>query len=328
MNFPITHYEYICRTHGKHIPELVDNLMKGKPTDFMVFGDEILKIPDNEWFWGSVNENNIQLAVRMAYHMWRMRVNGNRIYYVPPHLCEMLFHTKLSIDVSFIQSPFEEIYLYVDQNELQISDYTGTRPIKGIYVNLHTESDGIRHLRFLATSGSEGIEENRDINYFACFSLPNHGTLEEAIDTQFKAYMENPDLNFKKDPTFQLSKVEDIVKFAVNILLYITSTNSDLVDVLPKQHHHKSLKKQRKYANKAQMSFIYVGQHIPKPKGSEHFAVGTKISHKFWVSGHWRGQWKGPKEIQHQERIWIQPYIKGPDLAEGISKKYIVRDET
>jgi len=328
MNFPITHYEYVCKHHGEHIPGLVDKLMRNKSIDFGSFGEEVLKIPDSEWFWGSVDSSNVQMAVRMAYHMWRMRACGNRIYYVPPHLCEMLYHTNLSIDVSFIQSPFEEIYLYVDQDELKISDYTGTRPIKGIYVNLRTESDGIRHLRFLATSGSEGIEENRDVNYFACFSLPDHGSLDSAIDTQFKAYGNNPDLDYHNNPTFKLDKVADIVKFAVNILLYITSSHSDLSNEVPKQHNHKSLKKQRKYANKAQMPFIYVGHNIPIPKGSEHFAVGTKISHKFWVSGHWRGQWKGPKDIQHQERIWIQPYIKGPELADGIAKKYIVRDET
>jgi hypothetical protein len=42
-----------------------------------------------------------------------------------------------------------------------------------LYLNLKYESDGIKKLRFLSTSGAGGIDESKDINHFACFKTGN-----------------------------------------------------------------------------------------------------------------------------------------------------------
>jgi hypothetical protein len=329
MHFPITHYEYVSKAYDKSITTMVDDMMRGKPNDFMVFGDSLLQLEDASWFLDdSLAEVNLRLAVRVAYHMWRMRNCGEQIYYVPPHLCEMFLHTTLSLDAEFIQSPYEEIYVYTDQDEMTISDKTGTLPIKGLYINLGTDLQGERMLRFVATSGVKGIEEEKDVNYFACFRIPEHGTIDEIIETQFKEYMSDTrSVELMKDDMVDLDKLADILRFAINILMYITSENADLQSVTPKRHDKKSPKKQKKYRNKAQMSFVYVGKGVPHPKGSNGIPSGTRISHKFWVRGHWRAQWFGSSKDndQHQKKIWIKPYIKGKDFAEDISKRYIVQ---
>lgn len=43
----------------------------------------------------------------------------------------------------------------------------------------------------------------------------------------------------------------------------------------------------------------------------EHESDGTRLSHRFIVSGHWRQQWY--PSIQGHRQIWISPYVKGPE---------------
>jgi len=313
--------------HGDMVDFISDAMQHTKSIDFADFAQILLDLKETPLSMSFLNigHDNIQMAFRMMYHAWRMRACGERIYYIPQHLCDMLLHTDLTLDSSFIQSPFEEIYVYTDQSDLTMTDYTGTRPVKGLYLNLKYESDGIKKLRFLSTSGAGGIDESKDINHFACFKIPEHGSLDDIINRQFDEYNQEPQ---RVGEGIELEKIAEIMRFSVNILLYITSANADLTKVQPKRHDHKSPKKQKKYSNKAQFPFIYVGHNVALPKGSESFKAGTSITYKFWVSGHWRAQWKGSikENKRYQERIWIQPYIKGPDLVDGLAKKYIVPD--
>jgi hypothetical protein len=45
--------------------------------------------------------------------------------------------------------------------------------------------------------------------------------------------------------------------------------------------------------------------------------------HRWWVSGHFRRQWKS--STQSHEVIWIAPFIKGPAGAPMLDKVYAVR---
>lgn len=332
-HFPITHYEAMWRTpecgNFREIIKLIISMMGKDPTDFLTFADKIMGIGATYGLMLNPESSNFDMAIRMTYHMWRVWATDERIYYVSPQLCEMLLHTKLTLDASFIQSPFEEVYLYTDQSGLTISDHTGTRPVRGVYINLRHESDGIRKLRFLATSGADGISKQLDVNHFACFLIPEHGRMEDIIDRQFQSYLENDAIFGGEDHPVALDKIADIFRFTVNLLLYITSAQADLESIKPKSYARMSERKQRKYRSKAQLPFIYVGRSVKRPQGIVNVGSGTKITHKFWVSGHWRAQWKGSSkdDSRRQERIWIEPYVKGPDLAEGLSKKYIVKED-
>ena len=49
-----------------------------------------------------------------------------------------------------------------------------------------------------------------------------------------------------------------------------------------------------------------------------------KLTTRIYVSGYWRTQWYGHAEAKESKLIFIEPYYKGPELAEVINKKYQV----
>ena len=58
-------------------------------------------------------------------------------------------------------------------------------------------------------------------------------------------------------------------------------------------------------------------------KGSSSKGAGLKNAYQFMVRGHWRNQAHG-KGRKDRKYIWIQPYLKGQDMAEILDKPYIV----
>lgn len=52
-----------------------------------------------------------------------------------------------------------------------------------------------------------------------------------------------------------------------------------------------------------------------------------KIGKRFMVRGHWRNQACG-KGMQDRKKLWVQPYLKGPDDAEAWSRVYKVKGQT
>jgi hypothetical protein len=96
----------------------------------------------------------------------------------------------------------------------------------------------------------------------------------------------------------------------------------------------KSKAKKRKIEQKASKASTY---HIivvgAKLKNNNDFyeEVQNKrlnlrqLKSRVLVSGHWRAQWYGSEKERYTETIWIEPYFKGPEMANVINSRYIVK---
>ena len=333
MIYPITHYEYILRDPQTYLGWNINefrNLMDGDEFDFLDFKKRAEQEPMFRLMFASgVEQGN--MAVRMAFHILSMMTYGEKIYYISKEVCRLLLDTKLTIDAEFLESPFPEIYIYLDQSHFTITDFTGTKPLKGIYVNLQRESDGIKKMRFLATSGPDGIEDMSDVNYFACFHVPDRGDLETICNNQIEKYKDHR-FGYTRYPVCDTT-LADIFRFCVNALIYIGCRNANLSHIIPlsfqraiegKKSPKKIRKIERNMKRQAQKPFIYVSHNWGEKEDREAHS-GRKLDHEVLVSGHWRGQWKGSDSTgdRRREVIRIASYIKGIG-KEKVNKKYIV----
>jgi hypothetical protein len=356
--FPITHYEALMSSiYGSSIKELFHKMsVRCANMNYVQFAntmmDQILEELKNANDLQSAHmvgiemlsrmmqdQESINLMGNMLYHCWQVQNNGNKIYYVAKNLCHRLIHTRVNVSCRYLKSPFEEIYVYLDQDEIVIDDVIDKtqRPMHGMYIGLKKEDDGKTRMRILASSGGMGLEKKTDINYHYVLTIPDD---EATIDDAMNGMMD--DLAAGKITAFSLTEtnrkmMNDSFKLAANVLLYITSKDADLFSIKPailsevagsKKNPAKAKRLLEKNGHCAQYPFIKVGYNVPSLE-REAYTTGLKggrITCMFSVSGHWRWQWKGPKESQSQEHIWIAPYTKGRGLIEGLHKKYLVEE--
>jgi hypothetical protein len=162
------------------------------------------------------------------------------------------------------------------------------------------------------------------------------------VRDQVKKYLEN---KIKNDTEYlnkfggirNIDYFEDFAYFILNSLLYITSKNPDLsnynpINVKSKLQGLKSSAKKRKLEQKASKvssyRIIVVGDNI-KNDANDFEAIQDrrcgKLTVRVLVSGHWRAQWYGNDKDRHTEIIWIEPYTKGPELADVINSRFVVK---
>lgn len=58
--------------------------------------------------------------------------------------------------------------------------------------------------------------------------------------------------------------------------------------------------------------------------GKGHLGAGAAPTQAIMVRGHWRTQWFGEGSLE-SKIIWIKPYRKGPEMADLVSKPYLVK---
>jgi hypothetical protein len=114
-------------------------------------------------------------------------------------------------------------------------------------------------------------------------------------------------------------EAQSLVNLFYNTVLYITDPGRDRVETESAGTRKcKTGKPGKKYTS----SYILLRpprSYVPLGHGD-----GKIIDVRFVVRGHWRNQAIGERHEQHK-RIWIKPFWKGPELAELVSKPYLVR---
>jgi hypothetical protein len=331
IKFPMTHYEWM-KNHG--VTLITDDIFKkfGKTYDlgFTEFADYFVNMPLISDFFDSNSLNNTNLFARQIYHCYKMMQHREKIYYLSKEVCELLKTTKLTIDAEFIESPFEQIYLYTDQNDFMLTDNTGSMAMKGVYLQLAIENNK-KLLRFIVTSGIEGIDKHLDINYFATFEIPEHGDLETIANRDIQKFiMDKKVINHDVN----LNIMRNVFIFSVNALLYIGCKNVDFINFTPdnlkeslerKKNTAKKEKIERLISKTAQIPFIIVNPKKGESDKDGVKGIGNKLDHQVLVSGHWRGQWSGSEDNRTKEIIRIKSYLKGIGLKDGENKPFLVK---
>lgn len=129
-----------------------------------------------------------------------------------------------------------------------------------------------------------------------------------------------------------------IFRLVLNAILYLSSDRVELV-----QHsgpaggpgRRMNHAERRAAARGSRLAYASVGDSVPPIYVSGHRDSSGqpgaappsglyRLQHKLLVRGHWKHQPHGPQRAE-RKLIWIEPYLRGPDVAETLNKPYIVR---
>jgi hypothetical protein len=339
-----THYECACE-YLSSIPE-VDTTLEaiaeemGDDPDYLPFANRIVN--KKSISFRKDDEKYTSLLTNILFHIYLMKKSHEKIYYVTPQLAAKLAQTDLNVDSYFIKSPFREIYIQIDPGLFTITDIQGTYPVRGFYVYLKDDKQtDIKEIRIMASAKLPDTEEipfNDSLFYYK-FHLTK-GKVKEQIKSDIEKNVQGKMEEIIRFGGKQnIDHIEEFTYFVFNILLYITSKNPDIREQLPidfkaKIEGKKSVAKIRKLQKMAGRSTSYpiiiIGDNIKDETNQVEEirragGIGNwKLTKRVHVSGHWRTQWYGGSEAKESKVIFIEPYIKGPELADVINKKYQV----
>lgn len=181
-------------------------------------------------------------------------------------------------------------------------------------------------------------------------------TIERSLRTDWtNLNVQHPDWNAGDGPSIGdvIGHTEDEAVFyedglhffriVVNAILYLASTDPDLslraspVAAMQAQakatlNGYKRHALEQELERYSKLDGAVVGENLPPiiagrphshgPSGSP--GLDAHYDRRFLVRGHWRNQAHG-EEMKLRKLIWIQPYWKGPEMAEMVNKPYEVR---
>lgn len=349
--FPISHYEAMKSSELKYLfteifPKLSENLDPKTCTfdEFAKFFEiEFSKMTSNMYVSMGITSPKVQtdsfnLIARMAWHPWTMNAYGGKIFYVAKNLWTKLEQTNLTINIETFRAPYPSVYIILEDCDIRMKDYKDVGNVSGFYFQLENIHDSVMYMRIMACGKPHLISTGCDLNFYWTFRFDKlKEDVEDAIDRNVTSLGEKFKINNPSDFTDDnVSLMSRLTKMAANLMLYLTSKSPDIVDTKPevipvegKKNPAKKAKAENLKARSMQIPFIYVGRNVTKVECLSSPSGKTwSLSEQIWVRGHWRQQWMGSTSdgTKHQEGVWIEPYKKGPDVAELINKKYVVKE--
>lgn len=274
----------------------------------------------------------------ILFHAYHMQTSGEKLYYITKNLAARLANTSINVDTYFLKSPFREIFVQIDPGLFSVIDLDGSKnPVVGFYVYLR-EMAGIKQLRIIACAilkPTGDIPFNDSVFYYRLNLGP--GKINEQVDTYFQENIQvNKEDLEKYKGKMNVEYLSDFTSFVINVLLYLTSKNPDIVKQLPIDYDRvisniKSSAKRRKLENRVKrvnrLPVFIAGSTLTDDRNTQSIdkygSVGKwKLCHQQKVSGYWREQWYGSAKdgSRHTEVIWIEDYVRGPDVGEALSK--------
>lgn len=342
-NFPKTHYEHACDYLNTQIG--LTSFLKevsvavGDDPEYTDFGTYLM---ESSILKASDSEANSSFLINILFHIYLMKMNHEKIYYTTPQLAVKLAQTDINVDSHFLKSPFREIYIQIDPGLFTVSDPQGAHPVRGFYVFLKENKDkNVKEIRIMASAilkNSEDIPFNDTLFYYKIYFEP--GKIKEQVKSSIEKNVKNKlDDLFKFGGISNINHIEEFTYFVINILLYITSKDPDIREQLPTNFRAKiegkksagKIKKLQKIAERATAyPIIIIGDNIKDENNQVNEIIKAggvgkwKLTTRLYVSGYWRIQWYGHADAKESKIIFIEPYYKGPELADVINKKYQV----
>ena len=280
---------------------------------------------------GGVQDAGATATMQHLYAVYAWSMSGFPSFKVSPSLVSALRDTEIPDEkIEFFRSPFVGFSVEIPKGTFAAPyDY-----VSRLHVS-HVISDGKFRVVF---------EDAADRVTFVSILVSNpESTIVEAIDATRKQQGRsipaslNEELmeGIKVDDLFSI----DILQFAVNTVLYITSPDADCyVDKSLVHELHTQLQGVRGGRKRD----VLLGK-LREAKASPNYVVGASfrlseeytaplteagkkwsLSHRVRVMGHFRNQPCGPKH-KDRNRIWVAPHWKGPAFAEMIEKGYVVK---
>jgi hypothetical protein len=341
---PVTHYESVvkCIPDVTKIHAILDKEVgtDGNFIDCMtqlakIFNQDVEILPDGMVVYKNGESNST--VHNIIYHTWCMKNSGEHLYYMPKSVVNAFQLTDCNVHSSLIKSPTRSLFIHLEESSMLIDGVNKDLTCRGMYIN-YTNYDGHPWIHLCCSSGNT-IEQIRtsDIVTFFRFPVFEDAKLDSVIDKHFEVTAEMA----RKNGGSHIDKrdLAAMAKFAVVTLLYLTGQNPDLLPVKPvdwTKHLAKisNPKKRRRFeadhANTSTKRVTIIGNSFKDISFSQQKGSGKffEMTHKFWVRGHFRMQWYGSElaNTRHQECVWIEPFLKGPEQGELITKRFVLAE--
>lgn len=264
-------------------------------------------------------------------------IHGKRTFFFSPNLSRKLAETELNVSSELLTLPFpscmfvydcqvvrDSLYLAIGQeapSDGTVSVYmvryktaAGTDAIASYaHLTRKTGEAGAAFKRELALEAGTKIEDVLRTDWSKVDGGTNHNELL-LPDAGGDAMFNGPGIG--------------IMRIIANSALYLASSNPDIIDGLRESPVRglttPSKKERRRYERQVTSSpYIVVGSHISDYSGPKAEGDG-KLDHRLKVRGHWKSQAHG-KGLSERKHIFVEPYWKGPEAAEVLTRDFVVR---
>lgn len=124
-------------------------------------------------------------------------------------------------------------------------------------------------------------------------------------------------------------------RLVLNTILYLSSDSPELTDVPRPRVDARTMNhaQRRAIAQQSCLDYASVGDSIsPIYVSRQRSALEGpatpsealyRLTYRLLVRGHWKQQAHGPRRAS-RKLIWVEPYLRGPDVAEVLNKPYVV----
>jgi hypothetical protein len=329
-----THFDTYLSELTKKVTEDVRNQLGSVPPD-LTRSEEFIRL---------ASAREIDYLTATNFELF-----GSKTFSFANNLIEHLAFTELNAPSDFVRPPFE-CCLFVFQSPLAIEafyrltkktppDYTA--PINVFVIQLPSE-EGKRSLVFAC------FHANHEHTYYFVkrqLLVRDDWTIDQMLKTDWSdIYKDSEDTSeFVNESAFYNEGIL-FFRILINALLYLCSNDIDSISCLSphkdlvekfinQRHPQKKRRIEEQIKSGSELDFSLIGSKIgnilvKKPQllseVSAESLSNRKLAVRFIVRGHWRNQpfGEGRKE---RHIIWIKPYYKGPEMAELISKPYVVK---
>lgn len=306
-------------------------------------------------------ERLIADLVRDSWAMWGFYAYGRSTFLMRRDLTRMLLETDLSVEWDAFRLPFPFFYLRFEDVPVEITNEDGTHyQLDGCYLTEMPERvmradtadilDGRLkpsverlpgpwvHFMFVSKPSQEVIGGANTMFLYCKRGQPNEPLNEAFLQREFDEIHAE---EWKPVRRVALGDLHQLVKLAVNSVLYINSIQADVEhvsnqarrDLLQSVEEKKVPRRERdRITNRERVGTLLdyhdVGRRIvlPQPHGDPGEWVGTKVRqlrYRHIVRGFWRRQHHGPKHSL-VKTIWVLPHWRGADVGKLVARTYDV----
>jgi hypothetical protein len=317
----------LANTSKKHripLPELRERLKQGE-------------------FDSDINALRI-ISTKMYLTAVRHFIAGERIYYCADGLADRLMHTDVKVPSELLRLPFSHIMLIFNAPEIteRFARDRGVKAAKArpICVTIaEDEHNGVPAwvIDISQTRGEKLISSDHRTLILhpgttsAAIIRQDHAAAETYVPAdEFAAIQELiPSLRGPDTPTAFDADQLWLYRLIVNLVLYITSAAPELGWNRKNGKQHTGDR-----VNFSPREHIVVGESVsrivrysePVARTTTEKGAGTvrPLSQQVIVAGHWKSQAYGPNR-ESRKTIWIEPYERGPDVAQMVARPFLVR---
>ncbi len=246
---------------------------------------------------------------------------GRRVYVLGEETAQLLARTDLpKFPLDDVPFPYPAFYLRVPRGMYELRGGHNRAPVDGILVTTDHSA---------ANAGT-----SREICMRVCPDGPKTLGLPFPVawgtftaETTIGAAAERMHSEMVVTGVAEVDDSHDpLANLLFNFLLYLSSSHPELEPVPPPKKDRSSpasddghrSRARRKGNAETRLGYIRVGRDATRReplRGRPH----PQLARQVWVRGHWRNQAHGP-EFSLRKHIWIEPHVRGPDLAEQMRR--------